>query len=691
VDQQLADIGALEDRHAEAIRLVEGGKRVGDAVYLHETLLATQPTPVQELAADAARLAELTGAAFNVVRVSMRRPEVAFLYYPDFFTDPFPALRSSWLVRLSTAQTAHSDFTIQENPPILHRKELLLPPAHPDRARFARLTAALDDCQAFDFAPHLIGRRAYWNETLASLGLRVDGDEVVRMTGIETDGPQTSIAVARHRTAISRSRLSAPMQSLARWGFFDGSFTVLDYGCGRGDDVSALAVAGIDVIGWDPHFAPEAPLTESDVVNIGFVLNVIESAAERAEALTSAYSLARRVLSVAVMLNGNGAGSSHGDGVLTKRQTFQRYYTQTELRDYVAQVLGRDPVTIAPGIVFVFRSDDDEQAFLARRQRSAAVPIDGFDVPIALQGQTARASLYARHQPLLDRFWATVLELGRLPFADELDHADELLIAAGSVRRAFAALPFTDKERDIARVAAIRKDDLLVYLALNIFDRRASFGSIPTAVQRDVKAFFGSYKSALDHGHTALFEAGNVEHTRAAAVAANDANLGVLDADDSDYMFHASSLARQPAALRIILGCAERIEPQPADIDLIKIHGSGQRVSYLAFDNFSERALPLLARRTIVDLARQRMNTVLPRPADGPRVLLGKSGFMPEDAPGRERQASFDAVLQKRGIFTTAGLGPGYRHLSRRLAEAGLVPARAQSPTAGLRQAANPA
>ncbi len=679
MDQHLAEIGTLEACHAEAIRLIEGGKRVGDSVYLHEALLANQPAAVQELSTAAANLVNLPAKAFNVIRFSTRRPEVAFLYYPDFVADPFPALRSSWLVRLSTAQSTFSDFSAQDNPPILHRKELLLPVSHADRGRFARLTAALDDCKAFDFAPHLIGRRTYWHETLASLGLHIDGDDVVRMIGTTVNGPQKPIAIARHRTAISRSRLSAPMQSLARWGYFDGSLTVLDYGCGRGDDVSALAGGGIDVIGWDPHFAPEASLIERDVVNLGFVLNVIESATERAEALTSAYRLARRVLSVAVMLNGSGAGSSHADGVLTKRQTFQRYYTQAELRDYVAQVLGRDPVTIAPGIVFVFRSDDDEQAFLARRQRSDAFPIDGFDVPIALQSHTTRPGLYERHQSLLDRFWATVLELGRLPYPDELDQGGELIAKAGSIRRAFTALPFADKERDVARIAAIRKDDLLVYLALNIFDRRASFGSIPPAVQRDVKAFFGSYKSALEHGQAALFEAGNAERTRAVAVAANDANLGVLEADDSDYMFPASSIARQPATIRIILGCAERIEPQPAALDLIKIHGSGQRVSYLSFDNFSERALPLLVRRTIVDLARQRTATVLPRPADGPRVLLGKSRFMPDDAPDRERQARFDAILQKREIFTAPGLGPGYRHLTRRLAEAGLVKARSKS------------
>jgi DNA phosphorothioation-associated putative methyltransferase len=182
VDQQLADLSLLEARHVEAIRLVNGGKRVGDAIYLHETLLAQQPAAVQDLAAAAAQLADFDDGAFNVVRISTRRLKVAFLSYPDFFTDPFPALRASWLVRLPTAQTGHSDFSTRDNPPILHRKELLLPPAHPDRPRFARLTAALDDCQAFDFAPHLIGRRTYWNEMLASIGLRIDGDEIIRIT-----------------------------------------------------------------------------------------------------------------------------------------------------------------------------------------------------------------------------------------------------------------------------------------------------------------------------------------------------------------------------------------------------------------------------------------------------------------------------------------------------------------------------
>lgn len=680
VNRERLDIHELGDRYAALVRLIDGGKRVGDAVYMHQSLLAEQPRVVRGLIAEAVDMAALPSEAFNVVRVTLRRPEVALLDYPEFFEDPFPVLRRSWLVGLDTARVSTSDFSMQENPPILHRKELILPAAHPERERFERLTASLEDYQAFDHSPHLIGRRLYWNDSLVALGLQVSDHQLIKLGGVSQDDRRPSIAVARHRTAISRSRLSTPMQFLARWGFLDRSQSVLDYGCGRGDDISALIAAGIDATGWDPHFALEAPLAEADVVNLGFVLNVIEAPKERADALTTAYRLAKRVLSVAVMLNGNGSGASHADGVLTKRQTFQRYYTQAELREYVAETLGREPVTVGPGIVFVFRADEDEQAFLARRQRSAPLPVDGFEMPAAMRGAAVRPSLYTRHQDMLDAFWAATLELGRLPGPDEINQPAEFLAAVGSPRRAFAALPFVDKDADLARVAARRKEDLLVYLALNIFERRLSFQAMPLTVQWDVKAFFGSYKVALDRARASLFEAGDPERTIEASTAAASRGIGVLDDTDGDYMFHASLLTDQPATLRIILGCAERIEPQPPDLDLIKIHGSGQKVSYLRFDNFAQRALPTLARRIVVDLRRQRVAEVQTQTPDGPRVLLGKAQFMPPDAVGKERQEKFDEELRRKGMMEKVGLGPGYRVLARRFAQAGGIPGKSRAP-----------
>jgi DNA phosphorothioation-associated putative methyltransferase len=227
------------------------------------------------------------------------------------------------------------------------------------------------------------------------------------------------------------------MRALAQWGYLDGAPKVLDYGCGRGDDVRALCAAGVRATGWDPHFAPEVLREPADVVNLGFVLNVIEDPDERSAALRAAFGLARRVLSVAVMLTGKGSGSEHADCVLTTRRTFQKYFGQAELRAYVAEVVGREPVTVGPGLVFVFRSDEDEQAFLARRQRSAAPGVVGrFDLPLppAEPRSGGSSSTYVRHQDLLDAFWAAALELGRLPEADELDRGEELCTALGSPR-----------------------------------------------------------------------------------------------------------------------------------------------------------------------------------------------------------------------------------------------------------------
>nr|WP_256476120.1 DNA phosphorothioation-associated putative methyltransferase [Siccirubricoccus soli] len=275
---------------------------------------------------------------------------------------------------------------------------------------------------AFDRSANRIGRRLFWEQSLAELGLRVEDHAVtVRDGGGTAHGRGSSLgAVKRHRTAIARGRLSAPMQALTRWGFIDGSTAVLDYGCGRGDDVRALRAAGVAATGWDPHFAPEEPLEPADVVNLGFVLNVIEDSVERAQTLSRAFALARRVLSVAVMQPGDGRGGGgreYADGVLTRRGTFQRYFGQAELCDYVAGVLCRDPVTVGPGMVFVFRADEEEQAFLAQRQRSVLRPGDALSTEMHARerAKRTRPSLYEKHRELLDAFWSDALELGRLP------------------------------------------------------------------------------------------------------------------------------------------------------------------------------------------------------------------------------------------------------------------------------------
>lgn len=59
------------------------------------------------------------------------------------------------------------------------------------------------------------------------------------------------------------------------------------------------------------------------------------------------------------------------DGVLTARGTFQKYYSQAELRAFLEDHLDREPVAIAPGMFFLFREDEDEQAFLVNERLKA--------------------------------------------------------------------------------------------------------------------------------------------------------------------------------------------------------------------------------------------------------------------------------------------------------------------------------
>ena len=85
-----------------------------------------------------------------------------------------------------------------------------------------------------------------------------------------------------HLTAIKRKALSTPMKYLVDHDLLKGA--VLDYGCGKGDDCDALAIAG-----YDPFHRPMSmdmtPDSVYDTITCNYVLNVIEDAFERMEVI----------------------------------------------------------------------------------------------------------------------------------------------------------------------------------------------------------------------------------------------------------------------------------------------------------------------------------------------------------------------------------------------------------------------
>ena len=109
------------------------GKIVGGDIYVHQDAISHASPEVQNAMALALKSTDKEhDKDYNVVRFSKRRKNVSLLLYDAFFEEPFPVLQHSIVVNLSTKTTTHRDYLSSKNPPVLHRKELLLAPDHPN-------------------------------------------------------------------------------------------------------------------------------------------------------------------------------------------------------------------------------------------------------------------------------------------------------------------------------------------------------------------------------------------------------------------------------------------------------------------------------------------------------------------------------------------------------------------------------
>ena len=162
-----------------AVQQLDVGKRMPAGVYVHTELLRRLPPSLRELA-DWARepLTRADRSAFNVLKFHADGQRVGLLSYPDFFDDPFPALAASLTVDLRTGAESLRRYDTSDNPPILHRKELLLPDSHPRCAEYAALTRAAEDYGLFADA-HTIGTRRAWEDRLRRARLRLRGHRLV--------------------------------------------------------------------------------------------------------------------------------------------------------------------------------------------------------------------------------------------------------------------------------------------------------------------------------------------------------------------------------------------------------------------------------------------------------------------------------------------------------------------------------
>jgi len=667
-------------------------KVVGRHTYIHVGQVSRLDAETRERIVIASAICKAAEEQFNVIKLHAERDSLTLLHYPNFFEEAFPRLSQYWTVDLAAETTRYRTYQDSLNPPILHRKELLLAKDHPQQTIYQALTQSAEQIGLFD-DPNRIGFKQAWDALLIQRGYRVVGHELVPIGNEESldtsEDTGSSEGIARHRTALSRYGFSAPIQTLARFGFLDGSKTVFDYGCGRGDDLRGLRENNIEATGWDPHFSPDDLKQTAHVVNLGFVINVIENIDERIEALRGAYALANELLVVAAMLANQEAisGTPYGDGVLTSRNTFQRYYTQGELRQFLHEVTGEEPLPVGPGIFFVFKNKDAEQRFMYgrmenRRNILRLARLSRPEKPIRISRAEEK---YLAHRDLLESLWEACLIFGRDPDRSEIQNLDEVTSIFGSLP---AALRFIKSRKEnvdtyLDEARQSRFDDLQVYFAQLQFEKRKPYRHLEARLQKDIRTFFGDYHAASEAGRQLLFTVGNVEAIGHACHEAAEHGIGWLE-DSESLQLHTSLVEQLPTILRTYIHCGTQLYGDVSSADLIKIHIRSGKLTLMKFDDFVGKPLPKMIQRVKLNLRKQDMEVFDYSGPYEPPYLYRKSRFINEEFPNYAEQVAFEEALDAAGLMDFSGYGPtakDFNHLleQRRYACDGFTLIRSQT------------
>jgi len=646
------------------------GKKILDDLYIHLDYFhqASIDNDTKELFAACRKLIDSDDLALcNVAKINARKRRVSFLQYLNFDDDPFPTLNGSWTVDVEANSVSFRSYADSLNPPILHRKELLVPLDHPARPAWALVTQAAEELGLFSSAT-TIGFRENWNRLISDRGFTLRDGQFQPIGNLVDSPPEMSTtspseSIQRHLTAISRNSLSAPMQLLIGHGLINSKITVFDYGCGRGDDIRGLSSIGITCSGWDPHYAAESPVHPADVVNLGFVVNVIEDPVERIEAIERAYSISKVALAVSVMLSSaNRPGTPYKDGYLTARNTFQKYFLQDEFKDYLESVLGQDPIMIGPGIALVFKDKNAEQSFLinryrssnvARRLVSARLSPKIIRLPRATSIREPKPTKSERElaelMPMLEQLWLLALDLGRYPEPQEIPNL-QLLIEKISLRRALSLMSSAFDHALLERAAKTRTDDIKLYFTYLQFKRKSPYRDLEPRLKIDIKYFFGDYKSVNTAAIQLLADAAKPEILFEACKEASAAGLGWLDGGHS-LQLHISLVERLPAVLRAYVHCGLILWDNVSDIQLVKIHIGSGKLTLLQYDDFDGSPLPSLIKRIKVNIRKLTYEVFdYQLPQYPPTCLLNKSRFMHEDMDSYAEQSSFDEILETTGV-----------------------------------------
>ncbi|WED22802.1 DNA phosphorothioation-associated putative methyltransferase [Vibrio sp. JC009] len=635
-----------QELFSSLIKQVNIGKKLPDAVYLHRDALEAVPDKLAQFIPAVAKAVSLPDDKWNLVKLFKGEFRLSLLYYPDFYNESYPALKQSLNVDLNKLTHKVTSYEYSDNPPILHRKETMILKDSPHYSNFVAITQEGEAAGLYENS-RLIGFKRSWENVIRKHGYDLVDGRLFRSSTVNVTVEE--VGIDRHRTAIVRHELSAPMKSLAKYGYLEGSHSIFDFGCGRGDDLRELEAHGLDVLGWDPNYQPDNEKVASDIVNLGFVLNVIEDQDERLEALLGAWELSQKLLVVSVMLANESyiaQFTPFKDGVITSRNTFQKYYAQSEIKAYIERTLQEDAIAVAPGIFFIFKDKIEEQQYLQGKYKRHH-QWQQLTSPEPIEAKDKAKLLITQNQELFNGFWNVCLELGRVPANDEFDDSEQMRALVGSHKKVFSLLQELYDTQEFANAEKSRKEDLLLYFAMGLFEKRKPYVHQPESLKRDIKALFGDYKNVINLATELLFAIADKEEIHNQCEKAHSLlPASILNAGHS-LIFHKDYIDELPLLLRTYVGAGLQMYGDLSDdIDLIKIHTTSGKLTLTSYDDF-EHSIPFLVERVKIKMADQDIDFFDYIDEKRRPPLLNKHLFMAEGHQDFNKQQSFDKRIAK--------------------------------------------
>jgi DNA phosphorothioation-associated putative methyltransferase len=430
----------------------------------------------------------------------------------------------------------------------------------------------------------------------------------------------------RRRTAIGRSSLSVPARQALADRQLNAHRTILDYGCGRGGDVASLQRLDCKVTGWDPYYNSTAPVAPSDVVLLTYVLNIIEDPVERRQTLKEAWRLTTSVLIVSARLTWERykvRGQEYGDGLLTSRQTFQHLFSPDELRNYVEEVTGTRCISASPGIVYAFKDDSARLGYLAHRIVPDAEWLASADTTSAIASLVDYVERRGR-PPRVD-------EMPR-PMAEQLAH-----LKPSELKRLIRDSADAEKVSEGAKRTTL---NTLLFLAVELFNGRGPFSSLPLGVQLDVRSFFTSYQEACRRSDRLLLKIRGAMHA---------SSVGKIT--PTALYVHRRAIDRMPTVLRLYEHCASVVAGRPQEWTIAKLKHQGRAISWLDYPEFDKDPHPRITSSYLVDLKTLDTSHMSYANSANRPLLHRKHEFLAPDDPDVPRYRRLTESELRAGLY----------------------------------------